>query len=71
MVQRTEPTIRYVSVEGPVIRTAAGSSARSREMAARYSDDELRLIVDFYGRMEQVFREHLVRLRGGPEATEP
>ena len=41
-----------------------------REMAARYSD-ELRLIVDFYGRMEQVFREHLVRLRGGPEATEP
>jgi DNA-binding MarR family transcriptional regulator len=42
-----------------------------REMAARYSDDELQLIVDFYGRMEQVFRDHLVRLRGGPEATEP
>ena len=42
-----------------------------REMASRYSDDELRLIVDFYARMEQVFREHLVRLRGGPEATEP
>src|SRR6266550_2309705 len=42
-----------------------------REMSARYSDDELRLIVDFYGRMEQVFREHLLRLRGGPEATEP
>src|SRR5215468_609875 len=38
-----------------------------REMAARYSDDELRLIVDFYGRMEQVFREHLVRLRGAPD----
>ena len=34
-----------------------------REMAARYSDDELRLIVDFYARMEQVFRNHLVRLR--------
>ncbi len=42
-----------------------------REMAARYSDDELRLIVDFYARMEQVFREHLVRLRGGPEAADP
>jgi DNA-binding transcriptional ArsR family regulator len=42
-----------------------------REMAARYSDDELRLIVDFYRRMEQVFREHLVRLRGGPEAADP
>jgi hypothetical protein len=36
MVQRTEPTIRYVSVDGPVIRTAAGSGERSREMAARY-----------------------------------
>ena len=34
-----------------------------RAMAARYSDDELRLIVDFYGRMEQVFRTHIVRLR--------
>ena len=36
-----------------------------REMSARYSDDELRLIVDFYARMEQVFRAHLVRLRDG------
>jgi DNA-binding MarR family transcriptional regulator len=34
-----------------------------RTLAARYSDDELRLIVDFYARMEQVFRDHLVRLR--------
>ena len=34
-------------------------------MAARYSDDELRLIVDFYGRLEQVFRKHLIRLRDG------
>ena len=29
-----------------------------------YTDDELRLIVDFYGLMEQVIRDHLVRLRG-------
>ena len=36
MVQRSEPTIRYVSVEGPVIRTAEASVERSREMAARY-----------------------------------
>jgi predicted transcriptional regulator len=42
-----------------------------REMASRYSDDELRLIVDFYGRMEQVLRDHLLRLRGGREAAEP
>jgi DNA-binding MarR family transcriptional regulator len=34
-----------------------------REMSAGYSDDELRLIVDFYARMEQVFRAHLLRLR--------
>jgi DNA-binding MarR family transcriptional regulator len=36
-----------------------------RELASRYSDDELRLIVDFYTRMERVFRDHLVRLRDG------
>jgi DNA-binding MarR family transcriptional regulator len=36
-----------------------------RALASRYSDDELRLIVDFYSRMEQVFRDHLVRLRDG------
>jgi Pyridoxamine 5'-phosphate oxidase len=36
MVQRTEPTIRYVWVDGPVIRTAPGSAERSREMAERY-----------------------------------
>ena len=42
-----------------------------REMASQYSDDELRLIVGFYARMEKVLRDHLVRLRGGPEAAEP
>ena len=36
MVQRTEPTIRYVSVDGPVTRTAPGDAERSREMAERY-----------------------------------
>ena len=36
MVQRTEPTIRYVSVEGPVTRTSPGGGERSREMAERY-----------------------------------
>src|SRR5215510_12920907 len=34
-----------------------------REMAARYSDDELRLMVDYYARVEQILREHLDRLR--------
>jgi hypothetical protein len=42
-----------------------------QEMAARYTDDELRLIVDFYGRMEQIFREHLTRLRDVPPPGGP
>jgi DNA-binding MarR family transcriptional regulator len=42
-----------------------------RDMASRYSDDELRLIVDFYGRMAEVLRDHVIRLRDAPEATEP
>jgi DNA-binding MarR family transcriptional regulator len=35
-----------------------------QQMAERYTDDELRLIVDFYMRMEEVLRDHLNRLRG-------
>jgi DNA-binding MarR family transcriptional regulator len=38
-----------------------------REMSARYSDDELKLIVDFYGRMEQILRDHIRRLRAAEE----
>lgn len=36
MVQRAEPTVRYVSVEGPVTRTAPGTLELLREMALRY-----------------------------------
>jgi len=36
LVQRTEPTQRYVSVEGPVTEVSEGSVALHREMAARY-----------------------------------
>ncbi|MFI9202991.1 pyridoxamine 5'-phosphate oxidase family protein [Streptomyces sp. NPDC053048] len=36
MAQRTEPTVRYVSVEGPVTRTEPDSPERSWEMAERY-----------------------------------
>jgi DNA-binding transcriptional ArsR family regulator len=35
-----------------------------------YTDDELRLIVDFYGLMEEVIREHLARLRGPAQAED-
>ncbi len=40
-------------------------------MTTEYTDGELRLIVEFYGRMEQVIREHLIRLRGpaGPDGN--
>jgi hypothetical protein len=40
MAQRVAPTVRYVSVEGPVTRTAPGSRELSREMAARYLPPE-------------------------------
>jgi DNA-binding transcriptional ArsR family regulator len=38
-----------------------------QEVAGRYDDDELQLIVGFYGRMEQVFRDHLALLRDAQE----
>jgi DNA-binding MarR family transcriptional regulator len=42
-----------------------------QQLAAGYSEDELRLIVAFYGRMEQVFRDHLIRLRVPGTITGP
>jgi DNA-binding MarR family transcriptional regulator len=44
-----------------------------QQLAERYSDDELRLIVDFYDQMKQVIRKHLARLRepSPPPGTEP
>jgi Pyridoxamine 5'-phosphate oxidase len=36
MVERSAPTARYVSVEGPVVRIEPGSPERSLEMARRY-----------------------------------
>jgi DNA-binding transcriptional ArsR family regulator len=38
-----------------------------RRMADTYTDDELRLIVGYYGQMEQILREHLAKLRDGAE----
>ncbi|MER8007883.1 MULTISPECIES: pyridoxamine 5'-phosphate oxidase family protein [unclassified Streptomyces] len=40
LVQRTSPTTRYVSVEGPVAEVAEGSGALHREMAGRYLSGE-------------------------------
>ncbi|MFD8543201.1 pyridoxamine 5'-phosphate oxidase family protein [Streptomyces sp. NPDC059649] len=48
MVQRTEPTVRYVSVEGPVTRTEPDSRERSWEMAARYlPEDKVAAFVEY------------------------
>ncbi len=40
-------------------------------VVAGYTDDELRLIVEFYDQMEQVIRDHLARLRGPAEPGLP
>ena len=40
MVERTTPTVRYVSIEGPVIATEPGTLAQLREMATRYLPPE-------------------------------
>ncbi|WP_040792605.1 pyridoxamine 5'-phosphate oxidase family protein [Nocardia paucivorans] len=40
MVERLEPTIRYVSVEGPVISVEPMTEAQHREMTARYLPPE-------------------------------
>jgi hypothetical protein len=36
MVERVMPTVRYVSVEGPVTRMVPGTDEQLREIAARY-----------------------------------
>jgi hypothetical protein len=41
-----------------------------RAAAASYSDDELRLLLEFQGKMEEIMRSQLARLRG-EEAAPP
>ena len=40
MVERVVPTVRYVSVEGPVTRMVPGTDDQLREIAARYLPPE-------------------------------
>ena len=40
MVERIAPTVRYVSVEGPVTRTVPGTDELLREIAMRYLPPE-------------------------------
>ena len=51
---------KALATVGPVFGPMMGAWQR---MADQYSDDELRLIVEFYGQMEDVIRDHLQRLR--------
>ncbi|MFD5162229.1 pyridoxamine 5'-phosphate oxidase family protein [Streptomyces hawaiiensis] len=48
MVDRLEPTIRYVSVEGPVVGTSPATLEQLREISARYLPaDKVDGYVDF------------------------
>jgi hypothetical protein len=58
LAQRTEPTVRYVSVEGPVTRTVPGSHEGSWEMAARYLPADK--VADFVKYEETQLGEHVV-----------
>jgi hypothetical protein len=48
MVERVMPTVRYVSVEGPVARTVPGTDELLREISARYlPPDQVPAYVEF------------------------
>jgi hypothetical protein len=48
MVERVIPTVRYVSVEGPVSRTVAGTGELLREIAERYlPPDQVQAYIEF------------------------
>jgi hypothetical protein len=48
LVERVMPTVRYVSVEGPVARTVPGTDELLREIAARYlPSDKVQAYIEF------------------------
>lgn len=58
LVQRTSPTIRYVSVEGPVIETGPATEDQLRLIAGRYlPPDRVESYVEF-ARHEHIIRMH-------------
>ena len=56
MVERTEPSIRYVSIDGPLLREEPGSEEKSREMASRYLAPDK---VEGYLEFEKTLGEHV------------
>lgn len=61
--RRVVVTIVLEKAIGQVAAIFAPMVGEWQQLAARYSDDELRLIVEFYDQMEQIIRKHLARLR--------
>ncbi|WP_269859244.1 pyridoxamine 5'-phosphate oxidase family protein [Streptomyces sp. RPT161] len=64
LVQRTDPTVRYVSVEGPVAEVTEGTSTLHREMAGRYLSGET---LDRYAAWAEVELADHVVVRMRPE----
>jgi DNA-binding MarR family transcriptional regulator len=61
--RRVVVSIVLAKAVGEVAPVFAPMVADWQQLAASYSDDDLRLIVRFYDQMEQVIRKHLARLR--------
>lgn len=58
LVQRTSPTIRYVSVEGTVVETGPATPEQVRQMAQRYlPEDRVEPYVEF------ARNEHIIRMQ--------
>ena len=58
LVQRTTPTIRYVSVEGTVVETGPATPEQVRQMAQRYlPEDRVEPYVEF------ARNEHIIRMQ--------
>jgi hypothetical protein len=64
MAQRTRPTVRYVSVEGPVSRVTPPSHQQAVEMAARYLPHDK---VDEFMEFEQTEIGELITIYMQPE----
>jgi DNA-binding MarR family transcriptional regulator len=64
--RRVVVTITLEKALSEVASLFAPMVADWQELAGTYTDDELRLIVEYYDRMEQIIRKHLARLREQP-----
>jgi DNA-binding MarR family transcriptional regulator len=69
--RRVVITIAMEKAVGEVATLFAPMVAEWQQLVADYSDDQLRLIVEFYGQMEQVIRKHLARLRDQAAPADP